>query len=237
MSHQTATPPTRRARARDATTAEIKATARARLVAAGPEAVTLRAIARDIGMTAPALYRYFGNHEELIGAVCGDIFDEITAELEQARDSVTPDQPVARLGATCRAFRRWSLAHRQEFQLLFASVGYNKAPADGGTLADLSFGAVFLDLFVEIWKAQPFAVPPDDQIPAGLAAQLARFSAYAGDVLPLGALAAYLAGWVRLYGAVTVEVFGHLGFALSDPEPMFEAMLADMARPLSTPTP
>ena len=49
------------------------------------------------------------------------------------------------------------------------------------------------------------------------------------------ALVAYLAGWVRLYGAVTIEVFGHLGFALDDPQPMFEAMLADMRRQLTTP--
>ena len=49
------------------------------------------------------------------------------------------------------------------------------------------------------------------------------------------ALAAYLSGWVRLYGGVTIEVFGHLGFALDDPEPMFEAMLADMRRQLTTP--
>ena len=54
-------------------------------------------------------------------------------------------------------------------------------------------------------------------------------------MLPLGALAAYLSGWVRLYGGVTIEVFGHLGFALDDPEPMFEAMLADMRRQLTTP--
>lgn len=48
-------------------------------------------------------------------------------------------------------------------------------------------------------------------------------------------LVAYLSGWVRLYGVVTIEVFGHLGFALVDPEPMFEAMLADMRRALTTP--
>jgi hypothetical protein len=52
-------------------------------------------------------------------------------------------------------------------------------------------------------------------------------------VLPLGALAAYLGGWVRLYGAVTIESFGHLGFALDDAEPMFEAMLAEMRRQLA----
>lgn len=74
-----------------------------------------------------------------------------------------------------------------------------------------------------------------DAVPPALVAQLRSFSAATGDVLPLGALAAYLSGWVRLYGAVTIEVFGHLGFALADPEPMFEAMLADMRRQLTTP--
>jgi hypothetical protein len=94
---------------------------------------------------------------------------------------------------------------------------------------------VFLGVFVEIWQAQPFAVPDDTELPDRLVRQLRAFSSYAGDVLPLGALAAYLSGWVRLYGGVTIEVFGHLGFALDDPEPMFEAMLADMRRQLTTP--
>src|SRR5688572_16321262 len=79
---------TRRARARDATTAEIKATARRLLVEEGPAALTLRAIAREMGMTAPALYRYFGSHEEIVGGLCWDVLAEITATLEQARDTV-----------------------------------------------------------------------------------------------------------------------------------------------------
>ena len=86
-------------------------------------------------------------------------------------------------------------------------------------------------------RPQPFAVPEDADLPADLVGQLRAFSAVIGDVLPLGVLAAYLSGWVRLYGAVTIEVFGHLGFALDDAEPMFEAMLADMRRQLTTPRP
>jgi hypothetical protein len=139
--------------------------------------------------------------------------------------------------AACRAFRDWSLAHPREFQLLFASRGEAAPPAHEQVDEDLSFGAVFLGIFVEIWQARPFAVPADGELPDRLVAQLRTFSRHAGDVLPLGALAAYLAGWVRLYGAVTIEVFGHLGFALSDAEPMFEAMLADMRRQLTTPPP
>jgi AcrR family transcriptional regulator len=226
---------TRRSRVRDATVAEIKATARTLLVAEGPEALTLRAIARAMGMTAPALYRYFDSHEALVGACCMDLLEEITVTLEQARDAVGTDDPVGRLTAACRAFRDWSLAHRREFQLVFASAGDKPPVAHEGVDEDLSFGAVFLGIFVEIWQAQPFAVPDDAELPDRLVRQLRAFSSYAGDVLPLGALAAYLSGWVRLYGGVTIEVFGHLGFALDDPEPMFEAMLADMRRQLTTP--
>jgi AcrR family transcriptional regulator len=226
---------TRRARVRTATTAEIKATARRLLVAEGPDALTLRAIARSMGMTAPALYRYFGSHEELVGGLCADLLAEITTTLEQARDTVAPDDPVARLMAACRAFRNWSLGHPREFQLVFASAGEGPPTGHERVDDDLSFGAVFLGIFVEIWQAQPFAVPAGADLPQRLVDQLTTFSETVGGVLPLGALAAYLSGWVRLYGGVTIEVFGHLGFALQDAEPMFEAMLADMCRQLTTP--
>jgi AcrR family transcriptional regulator len=226
---------TRRSRVRDATTAEIKATARALLVAEGPDALTLRAIARAMGMTAPGLYRYFDSHEALVGACCHDLLDEITATLERARDTVGTGDPVGRLMAACRAFRDWCLAHPREFQLVFASAGERPPVGHERGGEDLSFGAVFLGIFVEIWQAQPFAVPAEADLPDRLVGQLRTFSSYAGGVLPLGALAAYLAGWVRLYGAVTIEVFGHLGFALDDAGPMFEAMLADMRRQLTTP--
>lgn len=225
----------RRERVRDATTAEIKDTARGLLVREGPEALTLRAIAREMGMTAPALYRYFDSHEELVAALAQDVLDEITATLEAARDSVGLEDPLGRLMATCRAFRTWSLAHPREFQLTFASGGDRPPPGHEEAGRDLSFGAVFLGIFVELWAHQPFAVPAEADLPPHLVEQLRTFAACTGERLPLGALVAYLSGWVRLYGAVTIEVFGHLGFALSDPEPMFEAMLADMRRQLATP--
>jgi AcrR family transcriptional regulator len=219
---------TRRERFRDATTAEIKTTARQLLIADGPTALTLRAIAREMGLTAPALYRYFDSHEELVAGLCEDILAEITATLEQARDTVGTDDPIGRLQALCRAFRRWGLDHPREFQLVFATVGEGKPPGHDEVNEDLSFGAVFLGVFAEIWQAGLFVALPDEELPEVLAGQLRTFSSYIGDVLPLGVLAAFLGGWVRLFGAVTIEVFGHLGFALTDAEPMFEVMLADM---------
>jgi AcrR family transcriptional regulator len=231
----------RRERTRDATTAEIKATARRLLVQDGPDALTLRAIAREMGMTAPGLYRYFASHEDLVIGVCHDILDELTAFLVAARDTEPTDDPIGRLGATCRAFRRWALDHPREFELSFATgVAHQATVAEADACAPqiasppdvLSFGGVFLGLFVEIWTAAPFPVPDEASLPPDLVRQVREFSAVVDDVLPLGALTAYLAGWVRLYGAVTIETFGLLRFALDDAEPLFEAMLAEMARSL-----
>src|SRR3974390_1590856 len=70
-------PLTRRDRMRAATVDEIIQTARRLLVESGPEAMSLRAIAREMGMTAPGLYRYFASHEELLRHVCASIFTEL----------------------------------------------------------------------------------------------------------------------------------------------------------------
>ncbi len=226
---------TRRERVRALTTAEIRASARSLLVDAGPQALSLRAVAREMGMTAPALYRYVDGLDALVGLVCADILDELTDHLRAARDTGPADDPVGRLLAACRAFRTWSLAHPREFQLTFASEPPHSA--EGGRRESepdpLSFGAVFLEAFVDIWRAAPFTVPDEESLPPALRSQLAHFHETCGGVLPPAVLLAFLAGWVRLYGAVTIEVFGHLGFAFDDPEPMFEAMLADMRRSLA----
>ena len=87
----------RRDRVRAATTTEIKQTARRILVSEGPDAVSLRAIAREMGMTAPALYRYFGSHEELIKHVIADIFTELTADLQAESERDTPPTAPAEL--------------------------------------------------------------------------------------------------------------------------------------------
>ena len=227
-------PASRRERLRDATTAEIKATARALLVREGPDALRLRAIAREMGMTAPALYRYFDSHEALRRRPLPR--PARRGDRTGSRRRATPCRSTARserLMAACREFRRWSLAHPREFQLTFASVGEGPPPGHEEPGADISFGAVFLGIFVEIWAQAPFTVPPDEALPERLRDELAAFRARTGVDLPLGALTAYLGGWVRLYGAVTLEVFGHLGFAVTDAGSLFEAMLADMRRQLT----
>jgi AcrR family transcriptional regulator len=226
----------RRERVRAATFDEIRRVACRLLVDQGPEAVTLRAIAREMGMTAPALYRYHASHEDLVQDLVGSLYDELADALERARDAEPAGDVPARLMAASRAFRAWALAHPREFELLFASpvgrLGRDPACAVGPLEKDeraMRFGAVFQELIVALWVGDGFPVPPEDSLPPSLITQYAQFAEVTGTPLPPAALHVFLTCWSRLYGQVSLELFGHLGWALTDPEPAFEALLAELA--------
>jgi AcrR family transcriptional regulator len=233
----TATKGSRRERLRAATLDEIKQVARRLLVEGGPAAISLRAIAREMGLTAAALYRYFPNLEALAAALCADLYDECTAHLVRARDACPPDDLPGRLYAVCREFRRWSIAHPAEFGLMFGSPlpGVDMPDHDPDVephAAGGRFAAVFAALFAQIWLQQPFQVPEPQELGAPLCRQLEAYLSQLEAPMPVGAAQVFLSCWIRLYGMVSMEVFGHLHFALSDPEPMFEAELAASARQL-----
>jgi AcrR family transcriptional regulator len=238
------TAPTRRERGRAETDREIRREARTLLVNEGSEAVTLRAIARKVGITAPALYRYYTSREDLIEHIrmdiCVDLADELNADLQHLSDG----DVVGQVLAICRGFRRWAIAHPQEFSLVFASPA---GPADlhDGAVHILvpstdPFGRVFLAVAGKVLTTMTLIAPPDDTVPIELRADLDSFRASllatiadAGfevreDQLGVGTAYAILKFWVRLYGQVALEVFGRFPFAVSKPEPLFEALLADL---------
>jgi len=237
------TPPSRRDRLRAATVEEIIGTARRLLVRSGPEAVSLRAIAREMGMTAPGLYRYFGSHEELIRHVIAGIFNELGADIKQAigaADVPAGDTPeltsvalTIKMIAACREFRRWALNHKAEFGLLFGVPlpGLDDGRYDIADECAMAFAGTFFTLFFELWQRAPFAVAAPQEIDAGLLGQLTRYrdALGVGAGLPVGAVLTFLRCWTLLYGAVSMEVFGHMSFALTDPAPMFEITLGDLA--------
>jgi AcrR family transcriptional regulator len=231
--------PSRRDRLRAATIEEIISTARQLLVQSGPEAVSLRAIARDMGMTAPGLYRYFSSHEELLRHVCAGIFTELSEDIHQAIQAAAasgdglPERAMLTLkvAAACREFRRWALNHKEEFGLLFGVPlpGLNDGRYDIADECALAFAGTFFALFLEMWSKAPFPVPAAADIDPGLREQLSRYRDALGSDIPVGAVLTFLRCWTVLYGAVSMEVFGHMSFALEDAAPMFEFTLGDLA--------
>ena len=93
----------------------------------------------------------------------------------------------------------------------------------------LAFAGTFFTLFLELWSKAPFPVPEAADIDPGLAGQLTRYRDALGTDIPVGAVLTFLRCWTVLYGAVAMEVFGHMRFALEDPAPMFELTLGDLA--------
>jgi len=234
VTHEALSSLTRRDRMRAATMEEITATARRLLVEQGPEAVSLRAIAREMGMTAPGLYRYYNSREELLRYVIGMIFRELAGDINRAiaeaggvlgvlgsdaSEASRRAHLTAKMVAACREFRRWGLGHKDEFSLLFGVPlpGFDDGRLDIAEQCAMEFAGTFYTLFLELWNHTHFSVPAPAEIDQGLIPQL-------------GAILVFLRCWIVLYGAVAMEAFGHLGFALDDPAPMFEYTLADLAR-------
>jgi AcrR family transcriptional regulator len=233
----------RRARVRAATSQEIIQTARRLLVDQGNAAISLRAIGREMGMTAPAIYRYFDSYEKLVQHVVADIFTELSDYLEaavaaavQAAGPGESAEGVAHgtakgLITACQAFRDWSVSHPAEFGMIFGNPlpGIDLMHDDPLIECGTRFGGIYLRLLTELWNVKPFDVPADDALEPSIRAQLVVYRDHTGTSLPLGVLQTFLRCWVLLYGTVTLEVFGHLRFALEDSTGMFELMLSDLA--------
>ncbi|QFZ23903.1 TetR/AcrR family transcriptional regulator [Saccharothrix syringae] len=241
---------TRRERLRAETERDIRRQARALLVERGREAVTLRAIARELGITAPALYRYYDSREDLLRRLADDICTDLAAELDADLRDLPEDDVAAQVHAVCRGFRRWALGHPQEFGLVFASTEAGAGPCAQGEepcrVGD-QFGRVFLRVAGRLIAAHPLPADVPQDVPAALHADLAAFrqvllgtvnahGAVVGeDVLTLGAVHRITQSWVRLYGHVALEVFGRFPFAVTDPEPLFDSMLADLLGEMGLP--
>ncbi|WP_024804673.1 TetR/AcrR family transcriptional regulator [Nocardia sp. BMG51109] len=231
--------PARRGRMPAVTDADIRRVARALLVDQGPEAVTLRAIARELGITAPALYRYYGSHEELVAALRRDICADLAAELA-TQVAELPDDGVVQLFAICKGFRHWALAHAREFTLVFASPTGETGSAM--RQFDEPFGRIFLQAAGRLLTTYDIATPSAEAIPGALRDDLVGFQSellavlaesgqkFPAEKLDLGVTYLMITFWARLYGHVTLEVFGNYPIPVRDSDALFDATLADLAR-------
>ena len=179
------------------------------------------------------------NRDELVRHICANIFTELGADIHQAIQAPgaaaeLPDQATkltVKMVAACQEFRRWSLNHQAEFSLLFGVPlpGLDDGRYDIADECALAFAGTFFTLFLELWTMAPFLVPEAADIDPGLRDQLSRYRELLGSDIPVGAVLTFLRCWTVLYGAVAMEVFGHMRFALTDPAPMFEITMGDLA--------
>lgn len=209
-----------RARARIEITAAIKDEARSQLAAEGAAKLSLRAVARELGMVSSALYRYFPSRDDLLTALIVDAYDAIGAAAEKAAAETAGQRPLDRWTAVCRAVRVWAVAHPHEYALIYGSPvpGYS-APQD--TIVPASrVGLVLIEAARSAHTGEGVALPP---LPEGLRPEAARLAADIAPDLPPALAIALVAAWSQLFGLISFEVFGHFHNIVEDRDAFFAA--------------
>src|SRR4051812_28393090 len=220
--------PSARERVRAELTAEITDAARRQLAEVGAAALSLRAVAREVGLVSSAVYRYFPSRDDLLTRLIIDGYDDLGAAAEAADDPAAA--PAERWLTVCRSVRTWALAHPHEYALLYGSPvpGYS-APVD--TVAAAARVGIVLGRILGD-AARAGALPP--------AAGIARDETLVSDdaVTVLGGehpslddavrMRALLA-WSSLYGTISFELFGHFVGSVEDGDRYFDRVMGELS--------
>jgi AcrR family transcriptional regulator len=206
----------------------IKSIAREEIAERGAAGLSLSRIARRIGMTTPALYRYFAGRDELVTALVVDAYSELCDVTEQALAAVDSHDLLARYDAFMSAYRRWALAHPQDYILIHGAVfpGY-RAPVERVAAAVLRVLKLFVDLLRDADRLGRLRIPPDfARLPEELASAL-RLVDLPGPLLTVAFLT-----WLQLHALVWQEIAGHLPSVLFADGSLFRLHTRNLARQL-----
>jgi len=196
-----------RDRRRAETVGEIKAAALEQLAESGAAALSLRAVARAVGMTVQSLYHYFDSRDALLTALVTDGHHAMADAVQAAADASRGRPPLHRRLAATAAYRQWAQENREAFLLIYGTPVPGFAPLpDGGTgEAAWRLAFPFAEVVFDGWTPEQLAAVP---LPPGAEA-LAHVDA-PGLGLPPGALALFIELRARMHGLVVLELLGHL---------------------------
>ncbi len=196
----------RREQLREATTEEIKEVARRQMAASGTADLSLRAIAREMGVTAPAIYRYFPSRDELVTALIQDGFSSLSNFLESQVAQFASENVVERLETAVLAYRVWALAHPIDYQIMTASAIPNYvAPLEVLRPVYQRIYHVYIQLLAEAIEKGSLKLPAAyRELPPTIHAHLTAFnSAYQVD-LPI--LYVMVTLWTQMHGRIILEI-------------------------------
>jgi AcrR family transcriptional regulator len=222
----TSAAPDRRTRLRAWTLEEIKAAALRQLADHGVEGLSLNAIARELGMTGPALYRYVASRDELLAELVVDAWEELAEALERAAEERRDESGAKRLGAIGLAYRAWAVAEPRRYKLAIQTpLGSGELAPDRVIPAAQRSMAVILEAIAALPKASRQKQQPPDDLRAQLEAWTRRVG---GEELAPATLLRGVVFWSRLHGLVSLELDHHLASMQLDPELLYRAELAEL---------
>jgi AcrR family transcriptional regulator len=222
----------RRARLRAELVRDIKNEARRQVTESGAPALSLRALARELGMVSTGIYRYFASRDELLTALIIDAYDDLGAAAESADASCERSDLFGRWRAACHAVRNWARDHPHEYALVYGSPvpGY-RAPEEtigpAGRVTSV-LAAVALEAATSGVLEQPFTAAQTPKMSERAAAEGTRIGAAVLPGLPADAAVRALAAWTQLFGFISFELFGHLVGVVEDLDAVFDQAVTDV---------
>jgi len=224
----TATTPRARARAR--TMEDIVRIGREHLAIHGAAALSLRAVARDLGVVSSAVYRYVRSRDELLTLLVVDGYCEL-ADAVDAALAAAPEDPIERFLVAGRALREWAVAEPARYGLLYGTPvpGY-EAPAEQTVAPGTRVTGALLQICETAHRAGVLAAPdPVPQFSPALAVDLGRIRDEVGLSMPDWLLSRAISLWSGLIGAVSAEVFEMFGAdSFTDNAEVFEQQLGNL---------
>ncbi|GAA5200421.1 TetR/AcrR family transcriptional regulator [Rugosimonospora acidiphila] len=207
-----------RERYREQVRDEIKAHAWTQVASTGASALSLNAIAKQMGISGPALYRYFRNRDDLITELVLGAYRDLSDTCRAA--AAAEHTPAAQLTAVADALRRWALAAPHRYLLIYGTPVPGYAAPPEATAIAASIMSVLLDAFAKAGAPAAHARRPATD----LQRHLATHRQWAGDhsASPAG-LRRALTFWTRLHGVVSLEVAGHFTGMNFDPALLYAA--------------
>ena len=231
---------TARALARRELTLAITTAARRQIALHGPDALSVRAVARELGMASSAVYRYFPSRDELLTALIVEAYTALGDAVESADARIDRVDVTGRWLAVCRAVRSWARRNPHQYALLYGSPvpGY-RAPQDTVDPA-ARIPLALLGPLRDGWRAgivRAGAAPGEVDGPrtATLNRQLDELANTIAPDLPRGVVGAAISAWIHLFGMISFELFGHLVGSVDPADEFFEYEITAMATSLGLP--
>ncbi|MFD6492959.1 TetR/AcrR family transcriptional regulator [Streptomyces sp. NPDC060188] len=205
---------------------EVKTAALRQLAEGGPEALSLNAIAKQLGMTGPALYRYFTNRDSLLTELVIDAYADLTSALARTAEESRGDA-ATRLKELVRAYRAWALAEPHRYRLLF------RAPLQGYDAQSTRLVEAAQPAMTVLLEAVGALAESGTEVPEGAAAEFrAWMERHTFEDVPEAVAVRSTMLWAHLHGLVGLEIEDNFASMGIDPSFLYETAVTDFLRSL-----
>jgi AcrR family transcriptional regulator len=207
----------------------IKETAWKQIAEFGAPALSLRAIARELKITAPAIYNYFPSRDHLVTALIVDAYTSLGDSQKSTLENMSKKDGATRFSALGIAYRDWAVTYPQRYQLIFGTPIPNyDAPEDTTTPAAAWALLPLIETVQSLYSEGNLRVDRLAKLTPKLKSMLETWKQFTGGTIEAEVLYVAYTVWSRVHGLVMLELGGQLPSFFTDPGEIFRREIATM---------